>query len=545
MSLWTILGDEDGCVPTLLRARRRVSGESVYVRWHERSWTFDQTLAEAERFAGFLKQSGHAGAGVRCGTYLPNCPEALWSWFGTLVAGNVYVPFNRAQRGDLLADQIARARVAVLVIDEIAADELDVESLPVEHLIVVGTAPESRGSAEILPYDVVSECDQWDGVTRPPSSIGTVMFSSGSTGRSKAVALPRNQAYRGAVHVAGAMGLRPDDIWHEWLPHYHMMGALYALLAPLAAGAQVDLRPQFSRSRFWAEVAASNATVIGGMANVFRWLAEPDATSEDGARSVRLALIAGTDPEMKRSFADRFGVRVMDFYGMTECEPVTVPSVTRTDDWSHGAADADFDVSIVDDVGAPVVTGAIGQIVCRPRRPGVLFSEYEEDPGSTVVAWRDLWFHTGDRGHFDDAGRLHFLERNIASLRHLGENVSAFELEQMITKAPGVAVALALGIPVGEGEDDLKVVVVPDGSSVVVPSELHAWCRRNMAGFMVPRYIEVRDALATFGIGKIDRNAMLGVAPPVWDAEAVPPQLAGAPPRERRSRRLASERLVE
>jgi carnitine-CoA ligase len=544
MSLWTTLGSEDGSVPALLRARRRLSGSSVYLRWYDRSWTFEQTLSEAERFAGFLKRSGDA-PGARCGTYLPNCPEALWSWFGTLVAGNAYVPFNRAQRGDLLIDQIARARVSVLVVDEAALEEVDIENLPVQKLIVVGEAPQAWGPIEILPYAAVGESERWEGVSPPPLSLSTVMFSSGSTGRSKAVALPHNQAYRGAVNVAQAMGLRSDDVWHEWLPHYHMMGALYALLAPLAAGAQVDLRPRFSRSQFWPEVKAGNATVIGGMANVFRWLAEPDVTSTDTAHCVRLALIAGTDPEMKRAFADRFGVRVMDFYGMTECEPVTVPSVTRRDDWSHGAADADYDVAIVDAAGTPVAGGSVGEIVCRPRRPGVLFREYEEDPDSTVLAWRDLWFHTGDRGHLDDAGRLHFLERNVASLRHLGENVSAFELEQIITKAPGVAVALALGVPVGEGEDDVKVVVVPEADAELVPSDLHAWCRLNMASFMVPRYIEVRDALATFGIGKIDRNAMMSVDPPVWDAQAAALARAEALDRVRQDERLASERLVE
>ena len=432
------------------------------------------------------------------------------------------MPFNRAHRGALLGDQIRRARVSLLVTDVAAlADLPDLASLGVRHLVLVDHDSEDVQGVETLAYRAVQETTRWSGVTPSPSALGTIMFSSGSTGRSKAVKLPHNQLFRGAIHLAEAMHLRSDDVVHEWLPHFHMMGALYALLAPLAAGSTVDFYPRFSSSQFWQEVHEGQASVIAGLANLMRAIS--DLADEDtiAKNPVRLALIAGTDEKMKRDFANRFSVRVLDFYGMTEAEPITVSTLDGDEPpGSHGRPTADFDVAVVDDEGVPVAVREIGEIVCRPRIPDVLFQGYEEDADSTVVAWKDLWFHTGDRGYLDETEALFFLGRGTISIRRSGENISVLELEQITGRFPGVAIAIAVGIPVGGGEDDVKLVVMPETGSSVDPLELHRWCRQQMAGFMVPRYIEITDTLPTFGIGKIDRDALCRTDRTVWDAES-------------------------
>jgi carnitine-CoA ligase len=216
-------------------------------------------------------------------------------------------------------------------------------------------------------------------------------------------------------------------------------------------------------------------------------------------------------------------VRVVDCYGMTEAEPITVP-VDHGPARSHGLPSDDFEVAIIDEHDFPVEVDAVGEIVCRPRRPDVMFCGYEGDAEKTVEAWRNLWFHTGDLGYLGSEGHLFFVGRRKFGIRHLGENVSAWELEQLVATCPGVASAVAVGVPVGEGEDDVKVVVVQEAGADLTPDALHAWCRQNMAKFMVPRYVEFLEELPTFGIGKIDRAALTGVDAAVWDAQLRAPK---------------------
>ena len=502
----------------MLRARAAASPDRRFLRFDEREWTYAEALSEAERFAGYLRSSGLAGG--RVASYTANRPEAVWAWFGTQLAGGTYVPLNRSHRGPLLADMLRRSGAQVLLTEADAVEEVASHgNVDVTRSLVAGDVGHVEDE-RLTPYSEVERSARWEGVTPAPGDLGMVMYTSGSTGRSKAVKLTHNQHCRGAAHIAESFGLRSDDVWHGWAPLYHVLGQLYVVLASVVAGGCVALRPSFTRSRFWEDVAESEATVIGALANMMRLVwALPDSpySRENPAR---LALINGQFADLHEAFERRFDLKVIDCYGLTEAEPATLPALASQPIGSHGAPSGDFDIAIVGDDDLPLATGALGEIALRPRVPDVLFRGYEGDAERTVEAFRNLWFHTGDLGSLDSDGFLHFTERRPHAIRRNGENVSAHELETIIQSCPGVVAAAAVGIPERPGEDEIKVSVIVDPEAGLTPTDIHAWCVANAASFMVPRYVELVDLLPTLDVGKVDKRRLQELAEGLWDARA-------------------------
>jgi crotonobetaine/carnitine-CoA ligase len=517
-----LTGHEHGSIAGLVRGRTAATPDARFLRWGRDWTTYAEALGRCERVAGFLRDVGNGVAEPRVATYLPNCPEAIWCWFGTCLSGNVYVPLNRSHRGEMLRDMIVRSGASVLFTESSALPELgDLKASDVRVVVTVDGEGSHLPGVSQRPFAEVEAATPWAGVDSDPFRVGSVMYTSGSTGRSKAVMLPNNAQARGAALVADSFGLQPSDIWHGWPPHYHIMAQLYVVLGSVAAGGGIALQPRFSRSRFWSQVVDAECTVIGGVATVMRmiWSLPDDESSE--SNPVRLALVSGAFADLHDEFQRRYDLQVIDCYGMTEAEPMTLPVLDGHESGTHGRESVDFELAILDERDAPVACGTVGEIVSRPRTPGVMFCGYEGDSDQTVAVWRNLWFHTGDLGLIDDSGRLHFLDRRKHGIRRSGENISTWELEELLHSCPGVATAVAVGVPAASGEEEVKVIVVRDSYHALSAPQLHEWCQDHMAKFMVPRYIEFLDTMPTLALGKIDRRSLGGLTSGVWDAQGV------------------------
>jgi crotonobetaine/carnitine-CoA ligase len=151
---------------------------------------------------------------------------------------------------------------------------------------------------------------------------------------------------------------------------------------------------------------------------------------------------------------------------------------------------------------------------------------YFRMPDRTVEAWRNLWFHTGDAGRIDEAGRLHYIDRIKDCIRRRGENISSFEIEQVLNAHPSVAESAAVGVKVAGagGEDEVKACVVAVDGATIDPVALLDWCTPRMPHFAVPRFVEVvTGELAKTPTGKIQKTALreAGVTAATWDRESV------------------------
>jgi crotonobetaine/carnitine-CoA ligase len=259
--------------------------------------------------------------------------------------------------------------------------------------------------------------------------------------------------------------------------------------------------------------------VIGGLGHLMRMLWDSPERAANSENPVRVALIATPPRELRAEFAAHFGVKLVDSYGMTEAEPVTVP-VPSMDlpAGSCGIENEDFEVAILDGDGHRVSAGSRGEIAIRPRVPDVMFRGYERDEAATVASWKDLWFHTGDWGQRDEQGYLYLVDRRKDVIRRKGESVSPSEVEGIVRSHPAVADCAVVGIAEADDEEEVKLFVVATETEAPTPEELHDFCRERMARFMVPRYVEIVAELPYSEIGKVDRRSLKEAGSAGWDA---------------------------
>jgi crotonobetaine/carnitine-CoA ligase len=515
--LTELIGRDTASIGELLNARVARSPDSCFIRHAGRSWSYAEAWEASRRFAGFLV--GRGLAGHRIAAFLPKCPEALFSWFGANLSGGVWVALNRAHRGAVLLDLLARSRASLLVTDrqgwEIIGPLLPPE---INEVLFTDDVPaHPRPALQAVQWSSVLETDPAEPVTCPPGAVATLLYTSGTTGRSKAVLLPHSMYVRGAGWLVESFGFRPGDVFHDWMPLSHIGGQLHVTMTAIVAGACLAQVPAFSRRSFWEEVRATGATAFFGFSSILALLLEAPPGSDDRRHALRVGLIGNMPAELLIAFERRFGVRLLDTYGMTECEPLTLP-VPGTPPGSCGRPSPDFEVVVLDEEDRPRPAGTGGRICVRPSTPFVMMLGYEADPEATVEAWRNLWFHTPDRGRFDTGGFLYFIDRMNYAIRRGGENISTSEVERVFLSHPDLAACAAVGVPDPVMGEEVKLVAVPYPGSRIRPADLHAFAVPRMAEFMVPRYIELTAALPYTDVGKLKREELTRTGGPVWDA---------------------------
>ena len=177
---------------------------------------------------------------------------------------------------------------------------------------------------------------------------------------------------------------------------------------------------------------------------------------------------------------------------------------------------------IVDGMDRPVPPGTSGEIVVRAKHPYILMEGYDGLPEATLAAFRNLWFHSGDRGHMDEEGFLFFHDRMKDAIRRRGENISSFEVEHIVNKHPDVAETAAIAVPAEVGEDEVKVAVVRNPGAALTEEALLRHCAAEMPYFMVPRFIEFRADLPRTPMQKVRKVVLReeGITAATWDREA-------------------------
>ena len=502
----------------LLGTRVEATPDAEFLIYGDQRLTYAEVWAKALQFAAAVRRLGPSS---RVATYLANCPWAVQAMFGTHAAGGVHVAINRQHRGAILHDMLCRSEASILVTDSDALAEIVLDGCGVQTVVTVdspeSTSPRRPGPQQVPISEFVgTEICSPAPVT--PLEPASVLFTSGTTGRSKAVLLPHTMLTRGARHVAEASQLTSDDSLHLWAPLYHIAGQLDLMLPMVVAGGVVVLVPRFSLSNFWKDVEDNHCPVFFGFPGMLQLLAKTMPTQPT---SLRVGVVGGISPGLRYQFEEKLGVRFIDAYGMTEAEPIALSGLdSGAPPGSCGRPTSDWSISVFDNDGFPQPAGVPGEIVARPRRPGVMMLRYEHDEAATVTAFRGLWWHTGDRGYVDSDGYLFVTGRLNDTIRRRGENISPRELEGIICQHPGVTACVALGVEDAELPDqEVKIIVVPALRCQLTAESLHDWCRGRMSSFMLPRFIEIRDQLPLTGNGKLQLTELRANGSDTWDSE--------------------------
>jgi crotonobetaine/carnitine-CoA ligase len=486
-------------LPNRLARQAREHPERPFIRHVDgETWTYAELERRVLAWAGRLHACG-VGAGARVVVMLPNSLDSVAVWMAIARLGAIEVPTNTSYRGRFIEHLTnnSGAETAVVAPGFVerfveVADRLGT----LRRLVVVGDpAGAAPGRLEVVAAaDVPDDASGATLVEPAAHDVATILYTSGTTGASKGALVPWEQVHATSSACPPYEGRGPEDVYYSPYPLFHMSGKL-AICAAGDLGGEVVIREAFSTSRFWDDVDRFGCTTAMLIGAVPVFIAKLPERPDDAAHPLRNVGVA-PPPEDVGAFCRRFGVRASMVFNMTE---LSCPTSTGWDEellarGSVGRARDGYHVRIVDENDYPLPPGEVGEIVVRSDDPWRLMAGYWAMPEKTAEAWRNLWFHTGDLGRFDEDGALYFLDRKKDAIRRRGENISSMELEAEIAEYEHVAEAAVVGVPSEVGEEDVKAFVVPRGAGFT-PEGLIGFLERRVPEFMLPRYVVAVDEL--------------------------------------------------
>jgi crotonobetaine/carnitine-CoA ligase len=523
-----VLGD-------VLRTRAETHRNATFLKFAEGEFTFADVDVLADRYARGLAAEG-VGRDDHVAVMLPNCPEFVPVVFALARLGAVAVPVNTAYRGELLRHVLDSADVSTLLIDAAYVDRLPPVAMQVPDLVRV-IVRGSETALDLLGVPATSMARLLlHGADPVRTDVGfndlqAIMYTSGTTGRSKGAMVPHALALTCAHDSLNFL--------HRWgkttycpLPLFHAAGLWDGVFAALLSGGAIGIVERFSASRFWDDVRYFDAQVAMSVFAMIPILLGAPPSPQDKQHPLETFYMGKS--VLDELLMKRFGVRSAETYTSTE---VGIAAGSPYGEWRIGsmgrAHEERFDVAVVDELDREVGPGEPGELVVRPKQPFVITPGYYGMPEATARAFRNLWFHTGDRVWRDDDGYYYFLDRIADAIRRRGENISAFDIECEVNLHPAVLESAAFGVPSELEEEEVKLAVVRAPGADLSPPELAAYCAAKLPSFMVPRYIEFVDELPRTPTDKVAKHALRamgdqGLTPATWDRErAAPGQRAG------------------
>jgi len=494
-------------------------------------YTAREMDAESTRLAHALSGLG-LGHGDRLATLLDNRAEQVVSFFAALKLGAIQVPINTAYKGEFLRHQLADSGAKVFIVQgdftSRAAEVVGADTTPnLTHCIIVDPPDAVIDAVPAIRWaDALAR-----GGTEPidvsqvrPSDLACFIYTAGTTGASKGCMLPQNYIVSLADQIARAWQREPDDIVLTPLPLFHFNAISVCVVGTLLVGGSAAIERRFSVSNFWPEINRTGATMVSMLGSLAILIANADDHPDQTGHRLRLCAAAPMPPDTDRAWQERFGCKTFSAgYGLTEASLVSMLDAGEAN--RPGAMGKpnlhEFDVRLVDDDDVEIPVGEVGEIVCRPKGPNLMFAGYWNRPDATVEATRNLWFHTGDLGRLDDAGFIYFVDRKKDALRRRGENISSFEMEKTLFGHPALRDVAVHAVPSEFGEDDVKITVVLQADATVTEEELCRWMAERVPYFAIPRYVEFRDDLPRNPVGRVLKYQLRdeGVTPSTWDRE--------------------------
>jgi carnitine-CoA ligase len=490
------------------------------------TWSVANAGEAAARFAGALRGAG-IKQGDRVAIICSNRIEFFEVVLGCTWLGAVAVPINVASRGPQLQHILSNCGARLLVMEAAFAENLallEPTGLAIEMIWLIGEVADVR-LGRVIANPMPGDGGPVAAAPAKPSDLGFILYTSGTTGPSKGVCCPQAQYFWWAVNTAMLLELRATDVLCTSLPLFHT-NALNTFFQALLTGACVRYERRFSASGFFASLAQCRATVtylLGAMVPIL--LSRP-ASAEESAHTVRIALAPGVPAQFHDPFTRRTGIRLLDGWGSTETNFVLGATIEHQKPGLMGPVFECFEARVVDDHNRSVADGTAGELIVRSDEPLAFAAEYFRAPDKSAEAWRDGWFHTGDRVVRQPDGYFRFVDRLKDAIRRRGENISSFEVEQVLLSHPAVANAAAFPVRSPLAEDEVMAAVILHPGKQLTAPELIAFCEPRLPYFAVPRYLEFMTELPATESGKVQKYKLRerGVTDKTWDRNSGSPR---------------------
>ncbi|SEP12682.1 crotonobetaine/carnitine-CoA ligase [Salinihabitans flavidus] len=475
-------------------------------------WSYAEAAAQVGTLRAALEGAGY-GHGDRIAVLLGNRPEMVLFKLACNILGISWVPVNPdyrpAETAYLLEDSGAGLTVAAPEFIEqmragIAESGRDVPLCELDT--ATAFAPTPKGAARTV-----------NGLVTPETEA-SLIYTSGTTGRPKGCILSHAYEISLGEWYASRGGLIRLEPGHTRiycpLPLFHVNAGIFLTFAVMATGSCQIVPERFRASAWWREIVESRATAAHYLGIIIPALMKRDPDEWERRHTLEWALGAGVEPTLHRPFEDRFGLPLIEVWGMTEmCRILTDnEEPRRIDTRAMGRPQPGLEVRVVDDNDHEVPRGTPGEMVLRhsaqtPRKGA--FSGYLNLPEATEEAWRGGWFHTGDTVEMDETDMITFVDRKKNIIRRSGENIAAAEIEACLLDHPSVRSVAVLAVPDPLRDEEVMACVVCDRAGDAALAEaLFAWCFERLAYYKAPGWVQFRDMIPVTGTQKIQKHAL-------------------------------------
>jgi crotonobetaine/carnitine-CoA ligase len=528
MTMTDSFAPQDRVVPALLERQAARFGERPLFVAGAVRWSYRDAVQVAAGYGAALLDVG-IRAGDRVALMCSNRAEFMQTFLGCAWIGAVAVPINTASRGVQLRHILVNSGARLMVIEAeclAALQALAAEDLPMQQIWLVG-GDQAQDGASAFPGAFPNAGAPVEKAAVRPGDTLAILYTSGTTGVSKGVCCPHAQYFWWGMHSSELLGLREGETLLTTLPLFHT-NALNAFFQALLTGSTLVVEKRFSASAFWRTLVEHRATVTYLLGAMVPILLSKDETPDDKAHCVRIALAPGVPPQFHAEFHERFGMHLLEGYGSTETNFVIGADLAEQRPGTMGKVRAGFEARVVDDEDNEVPRGQPGELILRASEPFAFATGYFGMNDKTVEAWRNLWFHTGDRVVRDDDGYFKFVDRLKDAIRRRGENISSYEVEQVLLSHPLIETAAVYPVKSDMAEDEVMAAIVVRGGAQLVETDLMRFCETRMAYFAVPRYIDFVATLPATENGKVQKFKLRerGITETTWDREAAGYKLA-------------------
>ncbi|MFB9277437.1 long-chain-fatty-acid--CoA ligase [Cohnella cellulosilytica] len=503
-----------------------------------RSYTYKELLRQCRKMANALKALPIA-KGDRVAIMLPNCPQAVVSYYGALMAGAVVVQTNPTYTERELHFQLVDSGATVLVVlDLLMPRVVKAREKTAVRFVVVTSLADGLPFPKNLLYPIKRRKEHPDlkvdyngeGVKRWSAFVGQgvaqaiceevnaeedlamLQYTGGTTGRPKGVMLTHANLLANTRQVdAWCYRLEPGkERYLAALPMFHVFGLTVLLNQAIGRAGTLLLLPRFEPRMALETIRRRKPTVFPGAPTMYISLLDHPLAKDGDFASVRLC-VSGAAP-LPREVQERFELqtvgKLIEGYGLTEASPVTHcnPIWGFRKNGTIGLPLPDTDARIVGESGLePLPPGEIGELAVRGPQ---IMKGYWNRPEETAEALREGWLRTGDIGTMDEEGYFTIIDRKKDIILAGGYNVYPREVEEVLFEHPAIKEASVAGVPDAYRGETVKAFVVVKIGWQVSEMQLDRWCRERLAAYKVPRSYEFRDSLPLSLIGKVLRRKL-------------------------------------
>jgi long-chain acyl-CoA synthetase len=493
----------------MLRESSRGRPEKTAVILDQFRLTYAQLEAATNQVAGRLRAAG-LRPGDRVGVMLPNVPQFPIAYYGVLKAGGVVVPMNVLLKAPEVEFYLRDSEASFLVTwDDFAAEALKGTA----GLAGLETYVALRPGADTLPDGARSFSELTQGSpdfemeATEPQDTAVILYTSGTTGRPKGAELTHFNLFMCCqVGATRLVEFRDDDVALAVLPLFHSFGQSNVMNTGFYASGTITLVPRFDAAKVLEVIQRDRVTIFAGVPTMYFALLNHPQSEQFDTSSLRLCISGGAamPGEVMTAFERKFGVTVLEGYGLSETSPTA--SFNRSKEerrfLSIGKPVWGVEMKVFDEQDQELPAGQdnVGEIVIRGHN---VMKGYFKNPAATAETMRSGWFHSGDMGYADSEGYFFIVDRKKELIIRGGFNVYPREIEEVLYAHPAVAAAAVIGVADERLGEEVKAVVQLKQGQSATAEELIAYCRERVAAYKYPRSVEFLEQLPMGPTGKI------------------------------------------